>query len=70
MSEEYEKLQEEASAYVGLKLEDVELQLVKENKIPRIMTLDDEQLCGTDDWVTNRVNFKVKNGIITEAWVG
>ena len=70
MSYDYNKLKEEADKYVGLTIEEADKRLLAENKTRRIMALDNEQFVGTCDWVTNRVNFRVVNNVITEAWVG
>jgi hypothetical protein len=70
MSEEYEKLKKEALAYIGLTLIDAKIQLKKENKTYRIISKDGKQFCGTCEWVVNRINFKIENGVITEVWVG
>lgn len=72
MSYDYDinKLKDEADKYVGLTLEEADKRLLIENKTRRIMTLDNEHFCGTCDWVTSRVNFRVVNNIVTDAWVG
>lgn len=70
MSYDINKLKDEADKYVGLTLEEADKRLLTENKTRRIMTLDNEQFCGTCDWVTSRVNFRVVNNIVTDAWVG
>lgn len=70
MTETYKQLHQEAKKYIGLSLEEAEKLAEQENKIIRLVRIDDKPLIGTCDWILERINVSVKNNKVVDVGIG
>lgn len=62
--------QERAPAYVGLSEKDASDLAIKENRQSRIIMKDDVSFPVTEDYSPSRINFEMKDGVVTKANCG
>jgi len=59
-----------SSHYVGLTLEQAKEKAVMYGLNPRVVEVDGKPLMLTMELVNNRVNFRIRNGVVIEAYAG
>lgn len=59
-----------SSHYEGLTLEQANEKAMQNGLRPRIVEVDGKSLMLTMELAFNRVNFRVRNGLVIEAWAG